>query len=76
MDGVERGLEPAIRHGAKVHVQPTVTAIFRIALYRATRLCGHSAVYHRKLSPRTTRLNLVTNRLAQAHMVLGWLIGQ
>ena len=54
--------------GTKVHVQPTVTAIFnrftlRITRYRATRLCSHSAVYHRKQGPRTTRLNLVTNRL-------------
>ena len=28
-------------------------------LSRETRLCGHSAVYHRKLGPRTIRLNLV-----------------
>ena len=27
------------------------------ARYRATRPCGHNAVYHRKLGPRTIRLN-------------------
>ena len=62
------GCPPSESSGAKVHVQPTVTAIFNrftrwIARYRVTRLCGQSAVYHRKLGPRTIRLNLVMNRL-------------
>ena len=55
------GCLPSESSGAKVRVRPTVTAIFnrftrRIVRYRASRLCGHSAVYHRKLGPRTIRL--------------------
>ena len=46
------GCPPSESSGAMVHAQPTVTAH-----------CGHSAVYHGKLGPRTIRLNLVTNRL-------------
>ena len=42
MDGVEQGLEPAVRHLkaqelAKVHVQPTVTAIFTLSRDTALR---------------------------------------
>ena len=62
------GCPPSESSGAEVHVQPTVTAIFnrftlRIPRYRAARHCDHSAAYHRKLGPRTMRLNLATNCL-------------
>ena len=56
------GCRPSESSGAEVHEQPTVTAI-SITRYHTTLLCGHSAVYHRKLGPRTIRLNLVKNRL-------------
>ena len=58
------GCPPSESSGAKVHVRTGGGhRDIRIARYRATRLCGHSAVYHRKLGPRTIHLDLVTNRL-------------
>ena len=70
MDGVERSLEPAVRH-LKAPGGPRTTDGHRdIQSFYALNFalscdtpCGQSAVYHRKLGPRTIRLNLVTNRL-------------
>ena len=50
-----------INQAVRIHTLVCIVNLF--ARYRATRLCGHCAVYHRKLGPRTIRLNLVTNSL-------------
>ena len=72
MDGVERGLEPAVRHLKAKELRSTysrrsprysIVLRFELRVIARNAFCGHSAVYHRKLGPRTIRLNLVTNRL-------------
>ena len=80
MDGVEQGLEPAVRHLKAQELRstysrrsPRYSIVLRVELRVIVRHAFAVVVpfYHQKLGPRTTRLrlNLVTNRLLISSLV-------